>query len=166
MSSTDTTVHNPIYQLKAPLILVYVKILSSALLLRNRYISGSITSATGAVTLKRGQDSQLRQLGFSCHCQIWQGSQTRALNFTYNIHSRCINSFLSAFTALANICGYHIAYCLAKLASDRNWREFREKQRNEFATNSSGNDIPRNRAQLLQDPAERSTTASLLHMQK
>lgn len=158
--------HKPIYQLKAPLILVYVKILSSALLLRSRYISCSITSATEAVTLKMGQDSQLGQLGFSCHCQIWQGSQTRALNFTYIIHSRRINSFLSAFTALANICGYHIASCLAKLASVHNWREFREKQCNELATDSSSNDIPRNRAQLVQDPAERSTAVSSLHVRK
>lgn len=102
--------------------------------------------------LKKGQVSQLGQLGFSCHCQLWQGSQTRDLNFTYIIHSFCINSFLSAFTASANICGYHIAYCLAKLASDHNWGEFREKQYNGFATDSSGNDIPRNRAQLLEDP--------------
>lgn len=166
VSSTDTTVHNPIYQLKAPLFLVYVKILSRALLLRSRYISCSVTSAAEAVTLKNGQDSQLGQLGFSSHCQIWQRSQTRALNFTYIICSCCINSFLSVFTALANICGYHIAYCLAKLASDRNWREFREKKHNEFVTNSSGNDIPRNRAQLVQDPAERSTAASLLHTRK
>lgn len=163
---SDATVHNPIYQLKAPPFLVDVKILSRTLLLRSRYISHSITSTTEAVTLKNGQDSQLGQLGFSSHCQIWQGSQTRALNFTYIIHSCCINSFLLVFTAWANICGYHIAYCLAKLASDCNWRKFREKQRNEFVTNCSGNDIPRNRAQLAQDPAERSTAASLLHMHK
>lgn len=106
------------------------------------------------------------QPGFRCHCQFWQGSQTRALKFAYIIHSRCINSFLSAFTALANVCVYHIAYCLAKLALDLNWREFREKQSNEFATNLSGNDIARNWAQLLQDPAERSTAASLPHMHK
>lgn len=42
----------------------YIKMLSSALLLKSECISCSIPSAAGAVMFKKGQDSHLERQGF------------------------------------------------------------------------------------------------------
>lgn len=108
-----------IYQHKAPLVLVYGKILSSVLLLRSRY-SSSITSATeGATFKKNGRSASWGSQDLAATVNSDRG-HTPETSISPTLSTPAVLTRSYQLLLLWLTCGYHIAYCLAKLASDHN----------------------------------------------